>query len=34
MGIGYAQAGAVAKALSFAGKSGRAIDPLTYITKG
>lgn len=34
MGVGYGQAGAVAKALSFVGKSGRAIDPLTYIAKG
>ncbi|MFK0258341.1 hypothetical protein [Streptomyces sp. NPDC090445] len=31
---GAGKAGAVAKALSFAGKAGRAIDPMTYIFKG
>ncbi|KDN75106.1 hypothetical protein DF19_26515 [Streptomyces olindensis] len=31
---GAGKAGAVAKALSVAGKAGRVIDPMTYITKG
>ncbi|WP_374199353.1 hypothetical protein [Streptomyces sp. ISL-44] len=31
---GAGKAGAVAKALSFAGKAGRAIDPMTYMFKG
>ncbi|MFG2991066.1 hypothetical protein ACGFZK_17575 [Streptomyces sp. NPDC048257] len=31
---GAGKAGAVAKTLSFAGKAGRAIDPMTYIFKG
>ncbi|WP_328926887.1 hypothetical protein OG429_21325 [Streptomyces sp. NBC_00190] len=31
---GAGKAGAVAKALSFAGKAGRAIDPMTYVFKG
>ncbi|MFD7630677.1 hypothetical protein ACFV7Q_32430, partial [Streptomyces sp. NPDC059851] len=31
---GAGKAGAVAKALSFAGKAGRAVDPMTYIFKG
>jgi hypothetical protein len=28
------KAGAIAKAISFAGKAGRIVDPMTYITKG
>ncbi|MEJ8643151.1 hypothetical protein WKI68_20730 [Streptomyces sp. MS1.HAVA.3] len=31
---GAGKAGAVAKTLSFAGKAGRAVDPMTYIFKG
>ncbi|MGW7102186.1 hypothetical protein [Streptomyces sp. NPDC054838] len=31
---GAGKAGAAAKALSFAGKAGRAIDPMTYVFKG
>ncbi|MEV6727185.1 hypothetical protein [Streptomyces sp. NPDC051364] len=31
---GAGKAGAVAKALSFAGKVGRAVDPMTYVFKG
>ncbi|MGW0842235.1 hypothetical protein ACWD26_19065 [Streptomyces sp. NPDC002787] len=31
---GAGKAGAVAKAISFAGRAGRIVDPMTYITKG
>ncbi|WP_149827467.1 hypothetical protein [Streptomyces tailanensis] len=31
---GTAKAGAIAKAISFAGKAGRIVDPMTYIAKG
>ncbi|WP_149829928.1 hypothetical protein [Streptomyces tailanensis] len=31
---GAGKAGAIAKALSFAGRAGRIVDPMTYITKG
>ncbi|MEI5523855.1 hypothetical protein WB401_32420 [Streptomyces brasiliscabiei] len=31
---GAGKAGAIAKAISFAGKAGRIVDPMTYLTKG